>query len=137
MNESSSKALFQSEIKKAKNLKTRIRWCVLLAKANGQSIAAIASILQISESSIKRYVSEFSHKKQLSENRYTGRACKLTEEEQIKLEEFVKSSPPLKLAEICSYIHKNFNISYTHSGIHDWLKRKNLLKNKKPLLKKR
>jgi len=48
----------QDQIKKTKNLKTRIRLCAVLANANGHSIKAIASILRVSESVVEEYLTE-------------------------------------------------------------------------------
>lgn len=59
----------QDQIKKARNLKARVRLCAILANANGHSTKAIAAILQIPESTVEEYLIEL-HENKNSNNSY-------------------------------------------------------------------
>lgn len=122
---------FQEKIKKTKNLKERIRLCAILAHINGHSVKAIAEILGISQSTVYDYIAEYEKNQRTEGKIYQGRSSKLNKTQETELIEYLKSNPCPTLKELSHYIAEKYQITYTLSGLRDWLNRKNLRKVKK------
>lgn len=123
----------QKQIKKTKNLKERVRLCAILAKANGHSAKVIASVLDISESTVYEYVTEFEKNKKVKHKDHPGRSCKLSLSQEADLKEYISMHSYSTLQGLCAYIEEKYQVQYTPSGLRDWLKRKKIIKQKRHL----
>lgn len=123
----------QNQIRKTKDLKERIRLCAILAKAKGHSAKVIASILDISESTVYEYLNEFEKSKKIKNKDYPGRSCKLSPFQETELKEYISAHSYSSLQELCAYIEEKYEVQYTPSGLRDWLKRHNINKQKRHL----
>lgn len=124
-------AVFQSQIKKTKDVKERIRLCTVLAHANGYPVKTFASILGISESTAYEYLTDYEREKKTKDKPYPGRSCKFSDSQEREFIEYLSQQSYTSLKQLCAYVEEKYNIRYTASGLRDWLKRKKLEKRRK------
>lgn len=118
----------QKQVKTTRNFKERIRLCAILAKIDLHPIKSISSILQISESTIYEYVNDFKKNKKTASKKHVGRPCRLSKSQEIELSNYIKEYSYKSIKHLCLYIKKQYGLTYTHSGLRDWLKRKKIQK---------
>lgn len=109
--------------KQTRDVNQRNRACVILARDDGHNPETISMILRISLSSVYDYFKDYDLRNKTKNNRHTGSSGKLdaTQEQEIKkhLSEFTYHTAKA----ICAYIEARYQITYTPSGMLDWLHR--------------
>lgn len=95
----------------------RIKAVYLLGK--GWTVVEVAEALLLEDDAIRRYFKfyEAGGLKTLLDNKYTGKESHLTEGERKLLEEHLQEHTYCTVAEIIHYVHEEFDVEYTESGM--------------------
>lgn len=116
--------------RKEKDGRTRDRIKAVLAYDDGYSYAEISRILLLDDETIRRHIEGyFYHKKLNTEN--GGSSSKLTKDESQKLSTHLDEFIYLHVKDICAYVEKTYQKTYSVSGMTKWLL-KNNFGHKKP-----
>lgn len=110
-------------VKKTRDVNERNRVCVILGRDDGHSPSEIAAILRISESSVYDYMREYDANQKTINDPHSGKACKLTSEQENALKRHLNQITYLKVSKICGYVLEMYKVKYTVAGMTNWLKR--------------
>jgi transposase len=114
------RAYLLAKHKNEKNGKIRDRIKAVLAYDDGYSYSEIARILLLDDETIRRHIDDYFSKNKLrTEN--SGSKSNLDEEQSEKLIAHLEEKTYLYAKDICSYVKKEFGMSYTVSGMIKWL----------------
>ncbi len=105
-------------------VKDRIK--VVLLRDDGWSYASIAEALFLSEEGVRQQLKDYlesNGKKLRPEN--GGSKSSLDEAQTQELIKHLEEHLYIKVSDICNYVHKNYLIRYSVSGMTDWLERNN------------
>ncbi|NIU88066.1 MAG: IS630 family transposase, partial [Nitrosopumilaceae archaeon] len=110
--------------------RVRDRIKAVLAYDDGYSYSEIAKILLLDDSSIRRHVFDYFSQNKLKPKN-GGSVSLLTAEESLELKSHLRLTTYLYVKEICAYVAKAFNKTYSISGMTHWLQ-SNGFRYKKP-----
>jgi len=112
----------EADLKKTKDATEWRRLFVVLSFDEGQSIEELARLTRLSPSTIEEYLKQYSSQNKTKNDPRGGSEPKLTPEESDKLEKHLKEVTYLKVAPIIAYAQKEFEKTYSRSGMTLWLK---------------
>lgn len=116
--------------RKEKDGRTRDRIKAVLAYDDGYSYAEIARILLLDDETIRRHIDGYLyHQKLNTEN--GGSISKLAKDESLKLLAHLDKTIYLHVKDICIYVEKTYQKTYSVSGMTKWLLKNNFC-HKKP-----
>lgn len=95
--------------------------CILL-RSEGWNIGMIAQALRLHKDTVSQYINEYKQDTLLDSN-YKGSISKLNEEQSQQLKLHLESNLYEKVIEIIAYVQDTFGITYSISGMTEWLKR--------------
>ncbi|MEM7175625.1 MAG: IS630 family transposase [Chlamydiota bacterium] len=124
------KKRFEVRIKIAKDISERNRLCVLLAWGKGRDVKEIADILHLSEDAVYRYIREYKNTGKDSDHPRGGSATKLDSDQEKELIDHLNEITYLNVKDICHYVEKKYEFTYSKSGMKDWLKRQGFVYKK-------
>lgn len=118
------------QVERDKRVCDRIK--AILLRDEGWSITKIAQALRLHNDTVSRHIMDYIRESKL-EPLHKGSDEKLSNEDAEKLIKHLEEHTYLKVADICDYVLKNFEIEYTVGGMTEWLKRHRFsYKNPKP-----
>lgn len=105
------------------NFADRIKAVYLLG--SGWSVQKVTEVLLIDETTVRRYFANYQTGgiDGLVETQYKGSEGFLTDSEKRELDEYLESHPCMNTLEAIEYVQKEFEISYSVSGMNNLLKR--------------
>lgn len=111
--------------RQAKNKKDADRIKAVYSLAIGHSIAQVASILMIDEETLRNYKDRYEKGgiPELLNNNHQGSMCRLSEAEIELLKSELQSIIHLTTQSVIHFVENNFGITYTQSGMRDFLHR--------------
>lgn len=107
--------------RKEKNKRTCDRIKAILMSDSGWSYRDIAKALLLNEETISRHVNEYVENKKTT-NEAGGSNSKLSLIQTEEVIEHLEKTTYLKVSDICLYIKNKYNVTYTVSGMTNWLK---------------
>lgn len=110
--------------------RARDRIKAVLAYDDGYSFLQIAKILLLDDETIRRHIQDYFSKNKLKPES-GGSESYLNKDQSAKIISHLEENTYLHAKDICAYVKKEFNITYTISGIIKWL-RHNKFRYKKP-----
>jgi len=117
------RVLLEATLKMTKDSHEKDRLRVILGYDEGYPLQEIANILKISERSVYGYLEDYDREKKTANNPHEGRPCKLSEEQEVELKEYLSQITYTKAKDICAYVKDKYHIEYTEAGITAWLGR--------------
>lgn len=105
---------------KERDGRTRDRIKAVLAYDDGYSYTEIARILLLDDATIKRHIEGYLHHQKLKTDN-GGSVSKLTESESQQLLTHLREATYLYVKDICVYVEKVYQKSYSISGMTKWL----------------
>jgi transposase len=112
----------ESRFKISRDLNERDRIRVVLSFDNGVSVEELAKILMLSQSAIRKYISDYDEKKKICNDPKGGSDFRLTIEESQMLNQHLADNTYLKVRHICKYVEETFHKKFSRSGMTAWLK---------------
>jgi len=112
----------EADLKKTKDLAEWRRLFVILSFDEGQSIDELARLTRLSPSTIEEYLKQYSSRNKTKNDPRGGSEPKLTSEESKKLEKHLTEVTYLKVISIIAYVQKEFEKTFSRSGMNLWLK---------------
>ena len=94
----------------------------ILLRDEGWSLSKISQALRLHNDTVSRYISEYLNNGNLTFN-YQGSKSNLNEEQSSQLVKHLEGNLYTKVVEIVSYVKLTFDITYSVSGMTDWLKK--------------
>lgn len=116
------KIQLESRFKISRDLNERDRIRVVLSFDNGVSVEELAKILMLSQSAIRKYISDYDEKKKICNDPKGGSDFRLTIEESQMLNQHLSDNTYLKVRHICEYVEEIFHKKFSRSGMTAWLK---------------
>ncbi len=116
------KVELESRFKSSRDLSERDRIRVVLSFDNGVSVEELAKILMLSQSAIRKYISDYDEKKKICNDPKGGSDFRLTIEESQVLNQHLDDNTYLKVRHICDYVKETFHKKFSRSGMTAWLK---------------
>lgn len=110
--------------RKEKNSRNADRIKSILLYDEGWDFKKISQALRIHKDTAYGYISDYIHSENL-QFKYQGSKEKLTEDQAKQLIAYLEENLYTKVLEIINYVKITFNITYTVSGMTDWLKKHN------------
>jgi len=111
--------------KKAKNKNAAYRINAVILLGTGWTLKKVKAALLLDDETLRGYVQKYKEKgiNALLTTNYTGRECRLTEDEQNALMKELDSQIYLTTQSVIEFIESKFGIKYTVSGMRDLLHR--------------
>ena len=109
---------YRSNMHQTKDKHEFKRLCSLLSYDFGISVSTIASVLQLSESVVFCYISDFKKHHKAKHSAQGGSNSKLTDAQTQGLKSHLKEKTYLYVKDIVSYVSVNYNIRYSISGMY-------------------
>ena len=103
-----------------KNRRVADRIKAIILSDMGWSNRRISQALLIDEQTVGRHVSEYRESQKLTLSS-GGSSSKLTESQTSELVKHLEEITYLKVSEICAYVQKTYNVSYTIQGMTSWM----------------
>lgn len=100
--------------------KVRDRIKAVLAYDDGYSYSEISRILLLDDETIRRHIKDYFIKNKLAPEN-GGNLSYLNEDESLELKAHLDEFTYLYVKNICKYVKKTFNVSYSISGMTKWL----------------
>lgn len=119
-------------LKKTKNIGDYQRLSTLISYDKGIQIPIIASVLNIGESTVYRYIAEFKEDKKINQDDRGGSESKINEEQTKELVDHLTKKTYLNTKTIIHHVQEKYKVNYSLSGMAKWLKTNNF-RYKKPL----
>ena len=94
----------------------------ILLRAEGWSLSKISQALRLHNDTVSRYIADYLNNDNLTFN-YQGSKASLNEEQSSQLVKHLEKELYTKVVEIVAYVKLTFDITYTVSGMTDWLKK--------------
>lgn len=116
------KVKLESRFKISRDLSERDRIRVILSFDDGVSVEKLAKILRLSQSAIRKYISDYDEKNKIWNDPRGGSDFRLTTEESQMLNQHLDDNTYLKVRHICNYVEKTFHKKFSRSGMTAWLK---------------
>lgn len=116
------KVELESRFKISRDLSERDRIRVVLSFDGGVSVEELAKILMLSQSAIRKYISDYDEKKKICNDPRGGSDFRLTIEESQMLNQHLDDNTYLKVKSICEYVEETFHKKFSRSGMTAWLK---------------
>ncbi len=117
------KAELESRFKISRDLSERDRIRVVLSFDDGISVEELAKILMLSQSAVRKYISDYDEKKKICNDPKGGSDFRLTIEESQILNQHLDNDTYLKVRHICDYVEKTFHKKFSRSGMTAWLQK--------------
>jgi transposase len=117
------RSVFEAQAKKTRDTNERNRLCVLLARDDGFEPDVIAQILRLSRSSVYEYLRDYQLEQKTINDLQGGSKSKLSEQQTEELIEHLSQYTYRKVKDICGYVLKRYQISYSVGGMTSWLKK--------------
>ncbi len=121
------KVELESRFKISRDLNERDRIRVILNFDEGVSVEELAKILMLSQSAIRKYISDYDEKKKICNDPKGGSDFRLTIEESQMLNQHLDDNTYLKVRHICEYVEESFHKKFSRSGMTAWLKQHNFV----------
>lgn len=112
----------ENRARKTRNVRERLRLCVILARSEGMSPESIAQAHRISLASVYRYLTEYDELTKTNHDPKGGTESKLNKIQTDELLEHLQMSTYFHAKQICKYVQGKYNVSYTVAGMTSWLK---------------
>lgn len=119
------KSTLELKLKKTKEASERNRLCVILGFHDGLSVDELAKALRISLATVYNYLNDFASGQKIKNDSRGGSDSKLTEEQTSELLKHLNEITYLKVKDICAYAQQRFGVTYSRSGMTDWLQAHN------------
>lgn len=116
------KVELESRFKISRDLSERDRIRVVLGFNDGVSVEELAKILMLSQSAIRKYISDYDEKRKICNDPRGGSDFRLTIEESQMLNQHLDDNTYSKVKYICKYVEETFHKKFTRSGMTGWLK---------------
>ena len=94
----------------------------VLLRSEGWSVSKIAQALRLHNDTIARYLNDYIKSGSLSFH-HKGSSEQLSDDQSAKLSQYLESNLHEKVVEIVFYVKSTYGVSYTVSGMTDWLRR--------------
>lgn len=94
----------------------------ILLRDDGWSLSKIAQALRLHNDTVSRHINEYLDDQCLDFS-YKGSAERLTDEQSIALTQHLEETLYTKVIEMISYVSVTFGVTYTVSGMTDWLRK--------------
>lgn len=120
-------------LKKTKNIGDYQRLSTLISYDKGIQIPIIASVLNIGESTVYRYIAEFKEDKKINQDDRGGSESKINEEQTKELVDHLTKKTYLNTKTIIHHVQEKYKVNYSLSGMAKWLKTNNF-RYKKPVI---
>jgi len=102
------------------NEHTRI--CVILGYNDGLTPEELAKAFRLSLATIYNYLKAYTSQEKIKNAPRGGSSSKLSQEQSQALVNHLKEQTYSKVKDICAYVRKTYEITYSRSGMTDWLK---------------
>lgn len=118
---SDQKAALERQLRKTHDISERNRLCVILGHNDGLSIDNLAKALRLSRATVCSYLEDFDSQQKTKNDPRGGLDSKLTDEQSQALSKHLNETTYLKVKFICTYVQKEFGVTYSRSGMTAWL----------------
>jgi transposase len=98
------------------------RVCIILGYHDGLSPEELAKAFRLSLSTIYNYLKAYTCQEKTKNAPRGGTSSFLSKEQSQALIEYLKEHTYTKVKDICAYVREQYGISYSRSGLNDWLK---------------
>lgn len=117
----SQKTFLEAGLKKAREASERNRFCVILGHDDGLTIGELAKALRLSPATVCNYLKDYESEQKTKHDLKGGTESKLTEDQSQSLLSHLTETTYLKAKQICAYVKKNYDVTYSRSGMTAWL----------------
>ena len=117
------KKRIKTRLKHTKDIDEYKRLCVILAWDRGREVVEIADLLNLPESTVYRYIKEYTEKSKTHNEPKGGSPPKLAQEQEEELINYLQETTYLYAKQICGYVLIKYGVKYSVSGMKDWLAR--------------
>ena len=107
-----------------KDKRTADRLKIIVMLDAGFSDTEICRLLMLDEETVTKWRRKFKESVSIGEFlnlRYEGSKCRLNEEQIVRVKEFINNNIVTKSQQVILFIHENFGVEYTISGIKAFL----------------
>ena len=105
-----------------KNRRKADRIKAILLRNDGWALSKIAQALRLHNDTVSRHIKDYLDNQCLDFN-YKGSDERLTEDQSVELSQHLEENLYAKVIEIISYVSDTFGVTYSVSGMTDWLRR--------------
>jgi transposase len=107
--------------RKEKDCKIKDRIKAVLLADKGWMYRKIAEALFVDEETVSKHIKEYKTENKLQSSPAGGSQSKLSKEQTAELIEHLDKVTYTSASQVCSYVQKKYNITYTVNGMTDWL----------------
>ncbi|QYF48471.1 Transposase ISRhOegibbosus2 [Candidatus Rhabdochlamydia oedothoracis] len=111
----------EHKLKHPKDYSERNRLCVILGYDEGISTKNLAKALRISPITVQEYLREYDSENKTGNSPRGGSKSKLSQDQTESLLKHLQEKTYLKVKGIIAYVHEQYGIKYSRSGMTDWL----------------
>jgi len=115
------RAALEHRLKHPKDYSERNRLCVILGYDEGISTQNLAKTLRISLFTVQEYLREYDSQDKTSSSPRGGSESKLSQNQTEALLKHLLEKTYLKVKGIVAYVHDQYGVRYSRSGMTDWL----------------
>jgi len=115
------KAELEKQLKTAKDCFERNRLCVILGYDEGMSKVTLSHTLRISGHTVDSYLREYDSQNKTGSSPRGGSESKLSQDQTESLLKHLLEKTYLKVKGIIAYVHDQYGVKYSRSGMTDWL----------------
>lgn len=112
----------ERQARQTKDKHEHTRLCIILARSEGMSPESIAQAHRISLQSVYRYLSEYETEAKTKHGERGGGVRKLNELQSQELHDHLQKTTYLCIKGIRKYVEAKYQVLYSCSGMHFWLK---------------
>lgn len=117
----SQRADLEHKLRRPKDYSERNRICVILGYDEGISTQDLAKTLRLSLFTVQEYLREYDSQDKTQSSPRGGSESKLSEEQTESLLKHLSEKTYLKVKGIVAYVHEQYGIKYSRSGMTSWL----------------
>jgi transposase len=117
----SQRADLENKLRRPKDYSERNRICVILGYDEGISTQDLAKTLRLSLFTVQEYLREYDSQDKTQSSPRGGSESKLSEEQTESLLKHLSEKTYLKVKGIVAYVHEQYGIKYSRSGMTSWL----------------
>ncbi|WP_215217421.1 winged helix-turn-helix domain-containing protein, partial [Candidatus Rhabdochlamydia sp. W815] len=117
----SQRADLEHKLKHPKDYSERNRLCVILGYDEGISTKNLAKALRISPITVQEYLREYDSENKTGSSPRGGSKSKPSQDQTESLLKHLQEKTYLKVKGIIAYVHEQYGIKYSRSGMTDWL----------------
>lgn len=115
------RADLEKQLKRPKDYSERNRLCVILGYDDGVVVEELAKVLRLNLATVYEYLREYDSSHKTKSDPKGGSDSKLSKDQTQALLKHLAETTYLKVKQIIAYVSQQYGITYSRSGMTDWL----------------